>query len=137
VDFNKKTASSPPRPSVLGDRRVRAALAIIDTDETGAVNIAKIAASTNLSASRLRHLFAREVGVSFARYVRIARYARARKLLRAGFPSVKQVVAFVGANDISHFVRNYKRMYGETPRQTMARTHPGGENGAIANSANK
>ncbi len=107
------------RARVIGDRRVRTALAIIDTDETGALTAAKVAASTNLSASRLMHLFKKEVGVSFARYVKLARYGRARKLLQDSFLSVKQVAAIVGANDVSHFIRDYKRMYGETPRQTM------------------
>jgi AraC-like DNA-binding protein len=121
VVFKRNEQSIPPRARDVGDRRVRTALAIIDTDETGALTAGKVAASTNLSASRLTHLFKKEVGVSFARYVRLARYARAWKLLQNSFPSVKQVAAIVGANDVSHFIRDYKRIYGETPRQTKMR----------------
>src|SRR5512135_3919395 len=119
--FNESTQTLPKAP-IIGDRRVKAALSIIETDETGVLTSRKIAALTNLSDSRLRHLFTREVGVSLAAYIRIARYAKARRLLQTSFPSVKQVAAIIGANDVSHFVRNYKRLYGETPRSTAVRT---------------
>lgn len=136
MEFKKNAESVPPRARVSGDRRVRTVLAIIDADEAGALTAGKIAASTNLSASRLTHLFKKEVGVSFARYVRLARYARAQKLLQNSFLSVKQVAAIVGVNDVSHFTRDYKRMYGETPRDTRMRGTPqlpGSESADLAN----
>jgi len=33
---------------------------------------------------------------------------------------VKEIAARVGANDISHFLRQYKAVYGQTPSETRA-----------------
>jgi transcriptional regulator GlxA family with amidase domain len=110
-----------PRRAVV-DCRVAAALALLNNNDAEAATLTQIASLTNLSPSRLRHLFKQEVGVSIARYVRLTRYAKARNLLQTGFSSVKEVVGLVGAKDVSHFIRDYKRTYGETPKQTRLRT---------------
>lgn len=45
---------------------------------------------------------------------------RARQLLLNSFLSVKEIAGVVGINDISHFVRDYKALYGQTPSQTRS-----------------
>jgi transcriptional regulator GlxA family with amidase domain len=79
-----------------------------------------IAAALNISSSHLRHLFKKEVGVSPAQYVKLLRLQRAKGLLTTTFLSVKEVMFQVGLADLSHFVRNYKIAFGETPSQTRA-----------------
>jgi transcriptional regulator GlxA family with amidase domain len=68
-----------------------------------------------LSSSRFRHLFTQATGVSFARYVKDKRLAQARYLMEHSLLSVKEVMVAVGVNDVSHFVRDYKLLYGERP----------------------
>ena len=41
----------------------------------------------------------------------------AKELLETTFLSVKEIVALAGFNDESHFVRNFKKLYGVTPSE--------------------
>ena len=76
-----------------------------------------MASMVNLSASHLAHLFRREAQVSPQQYVKLMRMRRAKQLLETSFLSVKQVMTNAGFNDASHFVRDFKRLYGKTPGQ--------------------
>jgi AraC-like DNA-binding protein len=75
----------------------------------------KVALRLNLSGSRFRHLFKREMSVSPARYLKQLRLQRAKYLLENSALSVKEVMAAVGMSDLSHFVRDFKEMYGRSP----------------------
>jgi transcriptional regulator GlxA family with amidase domain len=97
------------------DRRVETALQLMKGNLQQETDLSEIAASVNLSASRLSHLFKTETGVSPAKYLKRARMERARQLLETSFLSVKQVMVAVGINDSSHFVRSFKNVYGLTP----------------------
>jgi AraC family transcriptional regulator of arabinose operon len=44
----------------------------------------------------------------------------AKELLETTFLSIKEIVALVGFNDESHFVRNFKKLYGVTPSEHRA-----------------
>ena len=72
----------------------------------------------NISASRLRHLFKEETGNTPLHHLKIMRLLRARELLLDSFLSLKQVMNLVGITDISHFVKDYKILHGETPART-------------------
>lgn len=71
----------------------------------------------NLSPSRLRYLFKKETGVAPGQYLKTLRLEQSRELLETTFLSVKEIVRRVGANDQSHFVREFKKSYGLTPAQ--------------------
>jgi transcriptional regulator GlxA family with amidase domain len=43
---------------------------------------------------------------------------QARQLVANSFLSIKEIAYIVGINDMSHFSRDYKALYGETPSQT-------------------
>jgi transcriptional regulator GlxA family with amidase domain len=105
-----------PPTCAAADWRVRQAVELIRRKP--AIQVWDIALSLNLSASRFRHLFAAELGMSPRQYLRRARLQCARELLEASALSVKEVTTMVGFNDISHFVRDYKTTYGHTPGQT-------------------
>jgi AraC family transcriptional regulator, arabinose operon regulatory protein len=105
------------------DRRVETALQLMKGNLQQNSRLSEIAASVNLSASRLSHLFKTETGVSPAKHLKRARMERAKQLLETSFLSVKQVMVAVGINDSSHFVRSFKNAYGLTPtdyRSSMA-----------------
>src|SRR5688572_31508154 len=85
--------------------------ACIDRD----VPVSALAASVNLSPSRLAYLFRRETGLPPARYLHRLRMERARVLLERTFLTVKEVMAFVGVNDPSHFSRDFRRYHGLPP----------------------
>src|SRR5919108_1933720 len=77
-----------------------------------------VAAALNISVTYARHVFKQQVGLSCSAYVKIVRLENARQLLLAGQLRVKEIMARVGYNDFSHFVRDYKRQHGERPSQT-------------------
>src|ERR1700694_4276028 len=99
------------------DRRVETALQLMKNNLQHKANFCEIAASVNLSVSRLSHLFKTETGVSPAKYLKHARMERAKHLLETSFLSVKQVMASVGISDSSHFVRSFKNTYALTPTE--------------------
>lgn len=98
------------------DRRVELAITAIENDLARAWDVAQLAALVHLSASRFRHVFKEETGVSINQYLRERRLERAAVLLRTTFLAVKKVVMEVGFRSSSHFVQYFKQKYGVTPR---------------------
>lgn len=84
----------------------------------------EFADSVNLSVWRLCHIFKSEIGMSPIQYLRSLRMERARYLLQTTFLSVTEITRIIGAQDDSHFVRAFKRAYGETPTLYRTRTMP-------------
>jgi AraC family transcriptional regulator of arabinose operon len=97
------------------DRRVELVIAEIETDVARAWETAQLAALVNLSASRFRHLFKEETGLTLNQYLRERRLERAEILLRTTFLSIKEVMSEAGAGSMSHFVEYFKQRYGATP----------------------
>src|SRR5688572_3958823 len=97
------------------DWRIRWALAVIDRHLGTPLSVADLAAQMNLSSSRFSHLFHAECGCAPGAYLRDRRLDRARTLLIDTALSVKQVMAAVGVSDPSHFARDFKRRFGESP----------------------
>ncbi|ERR1700731_938801 len=90
-----------------------------------------LARSVALSASRLRHIFKRETGVTPAQFLGQKKLEQARELLETSHLSVKEVAAQVGIPNQSHFVRVFKKAYGLPPGrygrgsvETKWRFHP-------------
>lgn len=81
-------------------------------------SLTSLARAFNLSASHLRHVIKKTTGMSYGRYIKTLRLRRARQLLQETFCSVKQVMSEVGFVDHSHFARDYKKEFGESPTET-------------------
>ena len=97
------------------DRRIELVLIEIESDAARFWETAELAALVNLSASRFRHLFKEETGVSLGVYLRERRLARAELLLRTTFLSIKEVMSEAGMSSMSHFVSYFKKRYGVSP----------------------
>lgn len=98
------------------DPRVRHLTSYLLANSEKRVCLHDIARRVNLSDSQLAHLFRRDAGISPKRFLKTVRLHRARQLLETTFLSVKQVMAQVGFNDPSHFVREFEKMFGDSPR---------------------
>lgn len=100
----------------MTDKRISSAIEFMArADLATDIDIHQVAAAVNLSPSRFRHLFKKEVGPSPRGYIRFLRMCRAKSLLENTFLQVKQVMLMVGFQDPSHFVRDYKRTFSTTP----------------------
>ncbi len=97
------------------DRRVELVITEIGNDLARAWDLAQLALLVHLSASRFRHLFKEETGLSINQYLRERRLERAEILLRTTFLSIKEVTLEVGVRSTSRFVLHFKEKYGVTP----------------------
>jgi transcriptional regulator GlxA family with amidase domain len=117
-----------PQPELLAvtnqeDQRISAVLDYLSIQELAQIpSIDSIAVSINLSLSRLRSIFKEQTGIPIACYVKHLRLQRAHILLQQSLLTVKQVMAQVGVEDHSHFSRDYKKQFGESPSQTRGRS---------------
>ena len=107
------------RSSFLGlitmDRRIELIISKIETETASSWDTRTLAEMVDLSPSRFRHLFKQETGSSPAQYIKDFRVRKAELMLRTTFLSVKQVLKRVGIRSNSHFVRDFRKMYGMTP----------------------
>jgi AraC-like DNA-binding protein len=104
------------------DYRIAQVIGAMEADLDNRQSIAALAAGVNLSPARLAVLFRQETGVTPVRYLRALRMERARVLLERTFLTVKEVMAFVGVSDPSHFTRDFRRYHGVPPTHLRQRS---------------
>ena len=97
--------------------RVKRVIELMQGDPSRNLNLRKMAQSVNLSAPYFCFLFKSITGVPPAKYLKSLRMQQAAMLLSTTFLSVKEIVIRVGLTDESHFVRDFKRIYGVTPSE--------------------
>lgn len=97
--------------------RVKRVIELMQGDPSRTFSLGEMAQSVNLSPPYFCYLFKSITGVPPARYLKSLRMEQAATLLTTTFLSVKEIVRRVGCTDESHFVRDFKRIYGVTPRE--------------------
>ena len=97
------------------DRRVQAVIDYMSEDLSRPLRLKEVAQSVNLSASRLQHLFKAETNMTAAQYLKSLRMQRAKQLIDSTFLNTKEIMQRVGMKDESHFVREFKKIYGLPP----------------------
>jgi AraC family transcriptional regulator of arabinose operon len=145
-----RTAPALPNPSVLGlapaplpapardgptaaDARILRVLDAIARQLDKPQSVKYLAAQLRLSPSRFEHLFKKETGQGFKTFLRAARMTKAENLLQDPTLRIKEVAAAVGYADLSHFSRDFKRQYGQSPSQSRRfPPHRGADQGAVA-----
>jgi AraC-like DNA-binding protein len=80
------------------------------------LTVADLADRACLSPSAFAHLFRDVSGMSPYQFIKSIRLDRARELLVAGDLNVSEVARTVGYPSPSHFINEFKRLYGVTPR---------------------
>jgi len=109
------------------DRRIQTVISMIESNP--AVEFSELAALVNLSESRLRHLFKTETDTTYKQYLRDLRLRRAEVMLRKTFFSVKEIASRLGLTSMSHFVRDFKKLYGVSPTVFRLRNGVAGNRG--------
>src|SRR5688572_308261 len=97
--------------------RVKRVIELMQGDPSKTFTLGKMAASVNLSPPYFCYLFKTITGVPPAKYLKALRMQQSATLLTTTFLSVKEIVRCVGLTDESHFVRDFKRIYGVTPSE--------------------
>ncbi|MFN7997701.1 MAG: AraC family transcriptional regulator [Bryobacteraceae bacterium] len=101
-------------PSSL-DARVQRVLDLIHRELNRDFSVPELARTTGLSDSYFYHLFRREMKISPGKYMETCRLREAERLIRTTGCSIKDICALVGIKDRSHFIRNFKRAYSQSP----------------------
>ena len=95
--------------------RVKRIIEMMQDNPSRNLTLGEMAQSVNLSPPYFCYLFKTITGTPPAKYLKSLRMRQAATLLTTTFLSVKEIVRRVGCTDDSHFVRDFKRMYGMTP----------------------
>jgi transcriptional regulator GlxA family with amidase domain len=103
------------------DFRVRLLLNYATTNLQSNLSLAQLAVLSNVCVAHVCRLFRTELRMSPGRCMKLLRLRSAAKLLATTSLSVKQVMATVGLNDESHFVRDFEHVVGESPSRYRAR----------------
>jgi AraC family transcriptional regulator, arabinose operon regulatory protein len=99
------------------DPRIRIVLDFFNANLHRRIRLIELAEAAKISPSRLSHLFKAEMGLSPGQYLMSLRMQKAAKLLATSRLSVKQIMALVGYDNKSHFVRHFRRLFGQTPSE--------------------
>lgn len=92
------------------------AVSFIATHYDQPLDLAWLAANVAfVSPSHLGRLFRQELRVSPLRHLKQVRLERAAQLLRSSAVSVADLALRVGYRNVSHFVRDFRSMFGVTP----------------------
>ncbi len=103
------------------DKRIQSVIDLMKADFQQRFSVTYMAQLVNLSPNRFSHLFKEETGVPPLRYMRSLRMCGAAHLLLSTYLTVKEVMISVGFRDVSHFARDFKRIYGLTPTEFRLR----------------
>jgi transcriptional regulator GlxA family with amidase domain len=101
--------------------RVQKVVHLIQKDLCRKFTLTEMAQAVGLSVEHLRKLFKYEIGMTPVQYQKKLRLLEARRLLETTFLNVQEIMVRVGLTDDSHFVRDFKKLYGLTPAQYRAR----------------
>jgi transcriptional regulator GlxA family with amidase domain len=118
-EMHSTSSSHEPKTT---DVRVSLMLELLNEARCRSLDFALLSGRCNLSRSRIQHLFKTQTGMTLGRHFKQVKLLRAKQLLERSFRPVKEIAFTVGCQDISHFVRDYKLLFGETPSESRRRS---------------
>ncbi len=112
LSFNENLTSQPETES---GSIIEAATEYISAHLSEEITRETIAKETHVSESYLSHLFPKETGMSLTDYITKERMTLAKSLLGTSTLPVQMVAIKAGYNNISYFIRTFKKTFGITP----------------------
>jgi AraC family ethanolamine operon transcriptional activator len=114
---------APPLPPTARKRMVDRAreYALAHVDEP--LSILDLCNHIGASRRKLQYCFQETLGINPVAYLRALRLNAVRRELRLGTQGVQEVAARWGFWHLSRFASDYRTLFGETPSQTLRRTH--------------
>jgi AraC family transcriptional regulator, ethanolamine operon transcriptional activator len=118
----KRTTISTGRPVIPRDEVVRSAKILLDESSNKDLPAGSLAAAAGVSERTMRNVFHDYYGVAPLRYLRLRRLHLVRSALKQADPrrhTVTDVVKQFGIWELGRFAQAYRRLFGETPSQTL------------------
>jgi len=122
-DEEKLPAASVVAGSTVRNPRIQTAIHFMNSNLDRPIFLAEMAASAHLSPSHLSHLFKTQTGLSPGEYLRRLRMEKASHLLATTLLSIKEIMAMVGYNNRSNFLRHFRRYYDLAPSEYRQRNY--------------
>lgn len=101
--------------NIYRDDRIQKCLEYIDMHLTSDLKMSDVCLAGGLSESTFSHLFSKQIGISFRRYVMWKRIRFAISIFTSRKVSLTNAAIEVGFNDQAHFNRSFKEIFGVTP----------------------
>lgn len=101
--------------STLMDERIRKCLDYIDTHSSESLSMEKICHDLHISESTFSHLFSKEVGIPFRRYLIWKRLKNAVYYFINADCSLTEAALEAGFTDQPHFTKSFKEIFGVQP----------------------
>jgi len=105
------------------EHRVEKVISLMMVNLRRRLTLGEMARTVHLTPEHLCRVFKAETGLPPTKYFKAMRMLRAQELLENTSLTIKEVGARVGANDTSHFVRDFESTFGLTPGRYRARHH--------------
>lgn len=125
IERHRAAHDMPYRPfeplRACGDRRVEQALAMMDRRLSNPLSIGRLAQKLGTTPRELNRAFARHAGESPAGVWRKLRLAHAHWLLLNSSKPSTQIALECGFADAAHFLRWFRREFGDTPSRFRSR----------------
>ena len=96
--------------------KLKKALAYVEENYAEEIRISDIADASYISESYLRKIFAENYNMTPIQYVNFVRISHACKILQKEAISITDVARRVGFDNMSTFIKNFKRITGKTPK---------------------
>lgn len=103
------------------DEIIMKALEYIDKEAYSDITLYSVAHSVGISAQYFSQIFKDEMGINFIDYLTKKRIGYAKKLLKQGNLTIKEIGDKVGYSDSNYFCRIFKKNTGMTPTKYRAR----------------
>lgn len=110
--------SSVPSLTYQGYPQIFAGVLLLEQSYLENLPVSQYAEACNISVSLFRSLFGKQYGMSPVQYRNRLRIDRAAAMLAEGSCTVAEAAYASGFDNIGYFCRYYKKITGETPRET-------------------
>ena len=86
------------------------------------ISLDDLAANSSLSKYHFLRVFKKNMGLTPHHYIVTQRIHKAKELILEG-SSLSQAGLNVGFNDQSHFIRNFRKIYGYSPKELLKKSN--------------
>lgn len=100
------------------DPRIELIISQITQDQNENTQFYELLELSSLSASRLIHLFKKEIGIPIRRYVLWCKAKRAMAAIASG-TTIKKAASIAGFTDAAHFNKTFLSMFGNSPSNLL------------------
>ena len=111
------------QPGNLHEPRIQAVLDFMDRHYTDDLRLADLARRACLHPQYLCRVFKRRLGMSLIDYLTRLRIRRASELLDQTTDPVTEICYRSGFRDLSHFIRTFRKITGNSPREFRKKSH--------------